>query len=541
MANEINTLTCGVATQCSTPVVGTCSTTRCSCNSNPCQCGTGACITSAPTPFYNQAGGVQENHNTTVIQQSFIASIATNSSFNVPACDENATITLPGLQKIQIGSYLWSAFYGYFQVISFDYVSNQVVIKNVCIAKCDGSAYASPGTLVPACSLFNVTDPPCSSNGGGQFGIFLAIDFVAPANGNCIDIAVTEVAGLVLGQNVQISSGIYRVSAIIDSSTITICNDGDGVVPGTIVVAKDSNNQFITPITPLSTNACTNPETVSGALLVCHNNVQSPLSGPVVGQVPVLIDTTTNEVQFQTLAIPVEVCTLIDADITLVIGTITYTVLVADSTIFTLGDVVVIHFGVYESDRWVVTILPDPTHVTIQKTTTQTINDVIPSGSQICIAPCCDQLTVALDTTNTNVTNNTAAISAINNAFVFASYVPLVSATGGTMSAVTASGRYVTIGKLVIAYIQIAFTSGGANNIMSVIATLPFTSVTVAPAGVHKNIGSALLLDPAGINYTNVAFVIPGVESSVIINNQGDINYAAGAQTLTATITYEKV
>lgn len=548
-SNELNTVTCGGTTPCSPSVASTCNPgSGCRCNSNPCQCGNGGCVTSAPTPFYNQAGGVQENHNTTVVQQQFVTSLTTSSAFNVPACEENATITIPGLQKIQIGSYLWNSVYGYFQVISFDYLSSQVTIKNTCIASCvEGVTYASPGSAVPSCTQFNVVDPPCGSGGGVPSGVFLAVDFVAPAVGNCIDISVTSVAGIFVGQNVQVGSGIYRVSGVADSTTITICNDGAGIVHGTIVYAKDASNQFITPITPLSTNACTNPVNATGALLTCHNNIQGPLEGGVLGQVPVLINTTTNEVQFQTLAIPVEVCTVLGADITLVAGTTIYTILVSDSSIFSViapptgPQLAVIHFGTYENARWKVNAIPDGTHVTIEKTTAQTVNDVIPDGSQVCIAPCCDQVSSALNNTNTNVATNTSAIAAINGSFVFADYTPVISAIGGTISAVTVTGRYIAIGKLVIAYVQIAFTSGGANNITSVIATLPATSVTVTPAGTHKNVGSALSLDPGGTDRVCTAFIIPGAETQVVINNNGDTAYTVGAQKLNATIIYEKV
>lgn len=380
-SNEINTQNCLPTSNC--PQIAAPAT--CGCGCSPCQCGQRGSI---QTPYYNQAPGVEECHKQVVVQQSFVTAVSTVTAFNMPACDSTAIITIPGLTKIQVGSYLWNVTYGYLLVVGFDYVNQQITVKNECQA-----GNAAPGTAVPACTMFNVVDPPGIGT-GGQTGVFLATDFVAPDVGNCIDINVTGVAGLTVGSNVQISSGIYLLSAIVSPTIITVCNEGSGVVHGTVVVAKDGSGQYIVPITPLSTNACTNTAQTSGALLVCHNNVQGPLDALALGQIPVVVDAATNEVEFQSISLPVELCTTMTGCLNLVIGTITYTIVVIDSTIFSLGQILVIHVPAYETARWKITGLPDPNHIIIEKTTPQTTNDTIGCDTaQVCLAPCCEQIT----------------------------------------------------------------------------------------------------------------------------------------------------
>lgn len=375
---EINSTNCSTA--------GTCgSNATCNCGNTPCGCGSSGIA--AQTPYYNSAAAVQESHCQTIVQAQYITAIKTSNSFNIPACAATAVVTFPGLATIQVGSYIWNATYGYFEVMSFDYASGQVTIKNLCAA-----GYASPGTAVPACAPFTVVDPTDFASGATQTGVFVASSFVAVGVGNCISIQVTNIVGLMVGGNVQIGSGIYRISDIVSPTIITICNDGDGAVAGTVVPATDASGLYITPITPISTNACTNTASLTGALLICHNNVQSPLDATMVGQIPVVVNATTNEVEFQTLDVGTTLCTPIGC-LSLISGTTTYNVSVTSNVGFGVGDIVVIYAAGYETDRWIVNGFTGTTIINVTKTTPQTVTEVIGcSGSQLCLAPCCEQV-----------------------------------------------------------------------------------------------------------------------------------------------------
>lgn len=244
--NSIGSLTCGGSQPCDPDVVDGCNPlTNCRCGTNPCQCGQRGFAT--PTPYYATSKAVQENHNTTIIQQVFVAALSNDNSFNIPACNNTAVITIAGLVKIQIGSYLWNANYGYLKVVSFDYLTSQVTVMNDCSL---GSA--TVGVTVPPCTMFNLTDPPCNCPGALPSGPYLAVDFTAPAVGDCLAITVTSTVGIQNGTVVSIGTGTYVVNSIVSSTSIRICNTGAGVIPGAIVYAKDIFGSFITPILVLA-------------------------------------------------------------------------------------------------------------------------------------------------------------------------------------------------------------------------------------------------------------------------------------------------
>lgn len=87
---------------------------------------------------------------------------------------------------------------------------------------------------------------------------------------------------------------------------------------------------------------------------------------------------------------------------------------------------------------------------------------------------------IATNTTNiatntTNIATNTASITAMQAAWT--SYTPTVTASSGTFTTVSATGRYLAIGKTVFVKIAITITTvGTASGI--VLATLPSTSAS---------------------------------------------------------------
>jgi len=132
-----------------------CGCSSCStCGCSPCSCGTSA-TRPAPAPYYNEAGSSQETHCQSVNLQFFATAIASANDFVMPACNNLAVITFPGVTQVQIGSYLWSSIVGYLKVESFDYRVHEVTVLNECLL---GNVVA--GTIIPRCTLFNITDSP---------------------------------------------------------------------------------------------------------------------------------------------------------------------------------------------------------------------------------------------------------------------------------------------------------------------------------------------------------------------------------------------
>lgn len=332
-----------------------------------------------------------EDHCQTIINQQFIATLKILNSWNVPDCGGAATLSVIGLKGIAIGANLWAEQYGYYEVIGFNADNGQITVQNNCI---DGNS--PEGTNVPACTEFTVTDPPLADGGGGQPSLFpyVAIDFTAPNDGDCILITVTTVNGLVVGKNVQIGSGTYRVSSIPDGTHITICNDGEGITPGTAVIAKNAANQFQYPIILIDANPCTNDEVTSGCIVVCNGDIMSPLGNttagqPLAGSVPMVQEDGSCEVAFEFLDIPTRTCATLLCCLTLVSGEDTYVIRVSDTSEFTVGDI--LQIGT-RTDRFTITDIIDATHLEAVVDPVPGATVDIDEGTSICIVDCCEIL-----------------------------------------------------------------------------------------------------------------------------------------------------
>ena len=384
----------------------------CGCN-RPCSCGCGSltgCVqngcgtagTCGCTPssgcaqqsaaFYNQAPGCQESHEQVIVQENYKACVSSGSAIVVPAIGASVAVVFPGLSDIALNSYLWYPDYGYLKATSFDYVSSTVVLTNVDIPA---------GTVIPACTCLVPTDEPATASGPSSNYPYVAQDFIAPACGACLDILVTNTNGIVVGGNIQINGGTYRVNEIKPGLIINICNDSPaclGLTPGTSVIAQDGAGNYITPIYILATNPCDNPVVSTGAIIVCKNDVAQPLDATLVGQIPVVVNAETNEVEFQTLDWPTRECTYLDVCLEIISGTATYTASVHDNTIFAVGDIIVVEYNGLNTLRAEITnVNADGHHITFTFDVAPSINVTLPENTSICLASCCEQLAKSIE------------------------------------------------------------------------------------------------------------------------------------------------
>lgn len=179
---------------------------------------------------------------------------------------------------------------------------------------------------------------------------------------------------------------MYRISAILTATTITICNDGDGLAPGVVVDPEDGGGNLIVPIVQIDSNPCNNATVLTGKLLVCHNGVEQPLEGVDNNQVPVY-DLATGEVNFRTLGIPALDCTTLTVGLTLdpllPLGT-SYLVTVADTSIVLGGDIVNIGGTAFTVDT-----VDDGVHLhLIPVNAVGAIQNYLP-GASVCTGDCC--------------------------------------------------------------------------------------------------------------------------------------------------------
>lgn len=370
-----------------------CGTPNCNCagsvSSIDTGCAQGCCsnTTAVPSQFINScAPPILEDHCQKVVVENFYATLKIANEWNIPACGDTAILNVVGLKEVSIGSYLWNVNFGYFKIIGFNAGLEQVTVQNDC-----PTGNAAVGTTVDSCTNFIVTDGSQASNANNPPSIYpyLAVDFTGPANGDCILITLTNVNGLAVGKNVQIGSGVYRLSSINSTTTATICNDGAGVAPGTSVIARNTAGEYQHPVILIDANTCTNPTVTSGSLIVCNTNVAQPLTGPVIGSIPVLENITTGLVRFQILDLPTRTCTVLTADLTLVAATAVYVLTVNDVTNFPPTT-----FAQLGSKPEIVTVnsVIDATHLSVTISPTPVAIENIPAGTSLCLLDCCGNI-----------------------------------------------------------------------------------------------------------------------------------------------------
>ena len=355
----------------------------CNCNNTSSGCGC-----ESETPCSTCTSGCEstmcpEDHTQEVINKQILGAVKIETAWNIPDCGETAVVTICGLEEVAIGSYLWAANYGYFEITGVN--ANDVTLRNNC-----NTGNASVGAEVPACTNFIFAPPPSTTSGGGtDVYPYLAADFTAPANGDCLAITLTNVNGLAVGKNVSIAGGTYEIDEIIDSTTIKICNNGAGVTPGTVVYARNAADELQYPVIMIDANQCTNTEVTRGALIVCKNNLAQPLAGTVLNSVPVLKDVDTNEVEFTPVAFPVTNCTALIAPMTLVPGDAIQDMLVASTAGFSGGDIIQIGD---RTDRFEISTIYNGNLMDGYLVPIPSAVETIPTGTSVCEIGCCEQL-----------------------------------------------------------------------------------------------------------------------------------------------------
>lgn len=197
-----------------------------------------------PTPCgtLGTASPCEEDHTLEIITNHYGAALKTDNQWAIPACGQTAQVVVKGLRVAHIGSWIWSDDYGNFLIEGFNPGTDTLTINNPCI-----TGTKSPGTVVPACSLFIVSPPPCSI---GPAISFLSADFIVPAVGDCVTVMVTSTEGILAGYDIVIGGTVqqFHVSAVINMQSMEICNTGFGGVTGSTVQWQNPGGDFAHPI-----------------------------------------------------------------------------------------------------------------------------------------------------------------------------------------------------------------------------------------------------------------------------------------------------
>lgn len=339
------------------------------------------------TPFYVQTENPAcfENHCSDG-NVELIGSLKADGSFGMPMVNtETADMKVCGVSQILVGAYLWNALYGYLRIVSFSLDSQLIQLKN------EGQSGNAPvGTKVPDGTLFVLTGPPAGGTGSVLSNIYpyLTADFIAPNVSVPATMKVSNVNGLAVGKNFTVASGTYRLEAVIDSETITVVNDGQGVTPTTVVYAKNAaTQQYQYQLIIIDVNPCTNEVVTDGKLLACKDGVTQPITGVSVGSVFVLADPVTGDGAFQVLQVPTRTCNALLEPIILTSGNPNATAKLGDTSVFIVGNV--LQFGT-RTDRFTVGSIVDANYMTGTFSPTPGTTSSIPAGTSACTIDCCE-------------------------------------------------------------------------------------------------------------------------------------------------------
>lgn len=357
-------------------------------------------------PYYTKAGMCLEDNSKTAYLYKISGAFKTAAGTAMPACGAKVRVMFENVVDVPIGANLWAQGIGFLKITGYNSQTNEIEVENECPStSCDGEGNAAPGTPIPACTVFALDAPNCSNVAGvsGSSFPYLNAGFTAPADGNCIDISATNVNGLSVGKNVGISTGTYRISAILSSTLLTICNDGAGITPGTVVEYQDGAGNLIVPLGLIDSNPCTTPGVLSGALLSCKNNIQQPLIGGQDGQVPVYT-AATGEVDFRTLGIPTLDCTILIVGLTtdpgFPVGT-SYLVQVATTADFAPGLTITI-----QGEPFIIDTVDNGTQLHATPVTHPAIIHNYPVNTPVCSASCCEDNAARITILEDLVINN---------------------------------------------------------------------------------------------------------------------------------------
>lgn len=373
-----------------------------SCNNDSCCTeSANACCSTSNTigvPYYSCSSTCPEDNCQTITVTKTAGVFKTCRSFVMPACGGTVSVTFESITSLPIGAWMWSGQAGTFEVMGYDAETGIVQLKNLCPESPCANA-AAPGATILNCTVFVLSAPGCNESIFDPNAPFpyLAADFVAPANGVCIQIAVTTTNGLGVNQTVSIAGGTYRIDSIDSPVLITICNDGAGVTPGTVVDHDDSEGNPIVPIVLIDSNPCSATPVLEAAVLGCNAGIVQPLTGLVAGQILVLNDPVTGDAEYQSVGIPLACCTTLTICLTLdpafPAGT-SYSATVASTECFEEGDL--IQLGDPAITLYVDSIDgPTTMHVTPMPDPTEVVS--YDPGTVVCLVDCCTILDYKLE------------------------------------------------------------------------------------------------------------------------------------------------
>lgn len=328
--------------------------------------------------------------------------------FNMPACGQTTDFQTKNALRFAPGSVLYSPGVGSLYVAGVR-DNWTLILRN----DCGSCQVLLPGQVVSQNTVFALGGPGCFGNGSSvdspETTPFLDSDLVVPAVGLCATVKVTNVFGLNVGDIVSINTFLFRIGAIIDGTTIQLCNDGEGGEPNSVIQHDPDNDG--NPNYPLirvgGENPCTGDAvTILDRILGCSGaGQQVGVEGSTEGHILVW-NNTTDKWELRVLE-GAQVCVVMSEDLIVDPGAdpddelVVFTSL-DNSLLEAEWDKVTPNFLRISIDGnpFCMTEPVSTGAIKVRRAYTPGGIEVIEEGALICVEGCCDQCTAYVETSD---------------------------------------------------------------------------------------------------------------------------------------------
>lgn len=339
-------------------------------------------------PKWNFNKPCLQDHEHTEVYYKYTTTVKTTTPFNVPKFDNEVEIGLEDVVSVAPGAILWNLKVGGLTVKSYNAETKTVIAT-------PANINVDFGSLVIAGTEFTIGIPNIGTDGKAEYldSPYLAADFISPAPGSCQEASVTSVSGLGINNKVSVSGYVYRIGAIVNKSTLRLCNDGDGAEAGVVIrFDPEDCGEPSVPLIVYETNPCEATPVSTGNIVVCKDNGLTTIKGEADGQI---LRWNNNHKRWELVnAYLDENCTYLTTCFTVDTLDQAYVATVKNTAIFNVDNKVLIN-----DVKFVINEIVDSTHLKLKPETTFTEITTYPVGTNVCLESCCAWVPQVLEKT----------------------------------------------------------------------------------------------------------------------------------------------
>ena len=339
-------------------------------------------------PKWNFNKPCLQDHEHTEVYYKYTTTVKTTTPFNVPKFDNEVEIGLEDVVSVAPGAILWNLKVGGLTVKSYNAETKTVIAT-------PANINVDFGSLVVAGTEFTIGIPNIGTDGKADYldSPYLAADFISPAPGSCQEASVTSVSGLGINNKVSVSGYVYRIGAIVNKSTLRLCNDGDGAEAGVVIrFDPEDCGEPSVPLIVYETNPCEATPVSTGNIVVCKDNGLTTIKGEADGQI---LRWNNNHKRWELVnAYLDENCTYLTTCFTVDTLDQAYVATVKNTAIFNVDNKVLIN-----DVKFIIDEIVDSTHLKLKPETTFTEITTYPVGTNVCLESCCAWVPKVLEET----------------------------------------------------------------------------------------------------------------------------------------------